>query len=295
MTKPFKNDFILTQGFGENPDSYKRFGLLGHNGLDYGLPTGTEVIAPHDGKIIEATNDPLGYGNYLKIENDKEGSVLAHLKDFLVKAGDIVKEGQVIAHSDNTGNSTGPHLHWGYYLFPRDRSNGYAGFIDQLSLISNSQQAIIDELRVQRDNNWNSFQEEVTKNTKITKLLEEVKKQYEDEQKHTIELQDQIEQAHKEMADIANQNKDYGQQILDSQHERDDYLDTLNSLKDALSAGSISKQDLLDVVDRLKQPTEEIVKQVIPVMEEMHKNLVKGKIKNILEWLKLGINILLNK
>lgn len=135
MIKPFKGSFPLTQGFGENPASYAQFGLKGHDGLDYGLPTGTEVTAPHLGKIIETGVDPTGYGNYIKIENDKEGSVLAHLKDFNVIVGQVVTEGQLLGHSDNTGNSTGPHLHWGYYLFPRDRTNGYAGFINQYTLI----------------------------------------------------------------------------------------------------------------------------------------------------------------
>ena len=137
MIKPFKRDYLLTQGFGENPQSYAKFGMKGHNGLDYGTPTGTEVIAPHGGKIIEATNDPTGYGYYVKIENTKEGSVLAHLKEFKVNVGQDVTEGQVVGLSDNTGNSTGPHLHWGYYTLPRNRQNGYAGFIDQLGLISN--------------------------------------------------------------------------------------------------------------------------------------------------------------
>lgn len=135
MRLPFTGSCVLTQGFGGNKPDYVRFGLQGHNGLDYGLPTGALVVAPHSGKIIEAASDPTGYGNYLKIENDKGGSVLAHLQDFLVKVGDVVTEGQVIAHSDNTGNSTGPHLHWGYYTFPRNRQNGYNGFIDQSGLI----------------------------------------------------------------------------------------------------------------------------------------------------------------
>ena len=135
MRRPFSGNFILTQGFGENPSSYSKFGMRGHNGLDYGLPTGTPVLAPHGGRIIEATNDPAGYGLYVKIENSVEGSVLAHLRNFAVKVGDQVAESQVIGYSDNTGNSTGPHLHWGYYKFPRNRQNGYAGFIDQAPLL----------------------------------------------------------------------------------------------------------------------------------------------------------------
>lgn len=138
MRKPFNQDYVLTQGFGENPADYAQFGLKGHNGLDYGLPTGTVVVAPHDGKVIEAASDPTGYGNYIKIENDKEGSVLGHLQSMNVSIGQSVTEGQIIASSNNTGNSTGPHLHWGHYFFPRDRNNGYAGFTDQLPLLQPS-------------------------------------------------------------------------------------------------------------------------------------------------------------
>lgn len=157
MRRPFKENWILTQGFGENPSSYAKFGMKGHNGLDYGLPTGTNVLAPHAGKVVEVSNDPTGYGVYVKIESDKEGSVLAHLKDTLVPVGATVTEGQLIAHSNNTGNSTGPHLHWGYYKFPRNRSNGYAGFIDQAPLLpprDETSSSDIDVVRKERDANW---------------------------------------------------------------------------------------------------------------------------------------------
>jgi len=165
MQKPFHQDFRLSQGFGENPQDYAKFGLQGHNGLDYALPSGTDVTAPHSGKIIEVAFDQPGYGLYIKIENNEEGSVLAHLKDNLVSVGDTVSEGQLIAHSDNTGNSTGPHLHWGYYRFPRMRGNGYAGFIDQLQLLQSATQVVhagIEEELAQsnkdRDINWNLAQ-----------------------------------------------------------------------------------------------------------------------------------------
>lgn len=133
MRLPFNGNFPQTQGFGVNPENYKKYGLLGHNGLDYGLPSGTPVVAPHKGFIKEAYFDPLGYGWYIKLENDTEGSTLAHLEEgsFRVKIGDFVDEGQFLALSDNTGFSTRPHLHSGYYRFPRNRQNGFNGYIDQ--------------------------------------------------------------------------------------------------------------------------------------------------------------------
>ena|SRR3990167_10850419 len=133
MKLPFNGTFRLTQAYNDAccRASYAKFGLKGHNGQDYGLPTGTPVLAPHAGKILEATFDAGGYGNYLKVESATEGSVLAHLQSFKVSVGQTVTEGQLIGYSNNTGNSTGPHLHWGYYRIPRDRTNGFAGFIDQ--------------------------------------------------------------------------------------------------------------------------------------------------------------------
>lgn len=136
MQRPFVGDYRLTQGFGLNPADYARFGLKGHNGLDYGLPAWTPVLAPHSGKVVEASFDAGGYGNYVKVESANEGSVLAHLAKISVPLNEAVAEGELIGYSGNTGNSTGPHLHWGYYRIPRDRSNGYAGFIDQTPYIN---------------------------------------------------------------------------------------------------------------------------------------------------------------
>ena len=199
MIKPFFGNFVLTQGFGENPASYAQFGMKGHNGLDYGTPTNTQIVAPHGGKVIETSNDPTGYGLYIKIENDKEGSVLAHLKTFQVQVGQTVSEGQPIGLSDNTGNSTGPHLHWGYYLFPRDRQNGYAGFINQLPLIAQpvppqaDLQKQLDEMRKQRDTNWNLYQAEKSAalllNTQLTTAKDEI-----------IKLNQKIENGRKALA-----------------------------------------------------------------------------------------------
>lgn len=126
----FEGEGKLTQGFGENPASYARFGLKGHNGIDYGIPTGRKLYACIEGKVVEAQLDATGYGNYVKIENDSCGVIYGHLKSFNVKVGDVVAPGQVLGLSDNTGNSTGPHLHFGVFPKPRDRSNGYAGYID---------------------------------------------------------------------------------------------------------------------------------------------------------------------
>ena len=141
MKYPLNKEYPKTQGFNDPccRGAYLKFDLMGHNGWDIGCPTGTAVLAPHDGVIKEVADEgTVGYGKYIKIENDKEGSVLAHLKEFKVSVGQEVKEGETIAYSDNTGNSTGSHLHWGYYRLPRNRNNGFAGFIDQADWLNSA-------------------------------------------------------------------------------------------------------------------------------------------------------------
>jgi hypothetical protein len=145
LKHPVKKVFI-TQEWGVNPTFYGQYGLKGHNGVDYRafLPNGdrcyvggkSEVFAPHGGKVLENYLD-TGYGNYVKIENDKEGSILAHFSHKSpLKIGQAVKQGDFVGFQGTTGNSIGTHLHWGYYPKPRNKANGYSGTINQLPLIS---------------------------------------------------------------------------------------------------------------------------------------------------------------
>jgi murein DD-endopeptidase MepM/ murein hydrolase activator NlpD len=87
-----------------------------HEGIDIGVATGTPVHAAADGEVTYA-GWMTGYGYMIMIYNGSNVTTLyAHLKSFTVKKGDIVKQGQTIAYSDNTGWSTGPHLHFGVYV-----------------------------------------------------------------------------------------------------------------------------------------------------------------------------------
>ena len=86
-----------------------------HDGIDIAIPTGTPVKAAASGEVI-ATKWLEGYGNVVIISHGQNFSTLyAHLKSFAVKEGQEVKQGQIIAYSDNTGWSTGPHLHFSIY------------------------------------------------------------------------------------------------------------------------------------------------------------------------------------
>ena len=86
-----------------------------HNGVDIAVAEGTEVLAVKSGRVTEVRLSAT-YGKLLKYETADGYEIWnAHLSEILVEKGDVVKQGQVVARSGNTGLSTGPHLHYGIY------------------------------------------------------------------------------------------------------------------------------------------------------------------------------------
>jgi len=96
---------------------YKKLGKMWskgyHTGVDFAVPTGTDIIAVADGKI-ENANWGKSYGVQLVQKVEGGWVIYAHLSKALVKPGDAVVNGQHIGESGNTGNSSGPHLHFEY-------------------------------------------------------------------------------------------------------------------------------------------------------------------------------------
>lgn len=87
-----------------------------HNGVDFGIPTGTPVIAPSDGVVEHVAFQARGAGRYIKIRHGHITTVYMHLSKPLVKVGQRVRKGERIALSGNTGGSTGPHLHYEFHI-----------------------------------------------------------------------------------------------------------------------------------------------------------------------------------
>ncbi|CAM5619211.1 M23 family metallopeptidase OS=Streptomyces alboniger OX=132473 GN=CP975_19835 PE=4 SV=1 [Streptomyces alboniger] len=88
-----------------------------HSGQDFAVPTGTKVMAAHGGTVVKAGGNGAGdgpaYGNAIVIKHGSGTySQYAHLSRIDVRVGQIVKTGRRIALSGNTGNTTGPHLHF---------------------------------------------------------------------------------------------------------------------------------------------------------------------------------------
>jgi murein DD-endopeptidase MepM/ murein hydrolase activator NlpD len=82
-----------------------------HTGVDFACKEGTDIIAVADGKIENASWGK-SYGVQLVQKVEGGWVIYAHLSKALVKAGDKVIKGQHIGESGNTGNSSGPHLHF---------------------------------------------------------------------------------------------------------------------------------------------------------------------------------------
>lgn len=135
---PLPGKPLITQGFGQNPDIYKQFGFLGHEGIDFGVPEGTTIYAPHDGvaKVLDEGNK--NYGLSITIEGPTRRSQLAHLSESFVTSGQNISQGDPIGKSGKSGMAEGPHLHWTFKLMKngavQNKDNGYNGAIDVTEL-----------------------------------------------------------------------------------------------------------------------------------------------------------------
>ena len=123
LTYPLSIKGTKTSGYGYRTHPIK--GTQGHhNGVDIGVPDGTDVFSVADGEVVRSDmKDRKGYGNLIIIKHSEDGetfySAYAHLTERLVDVGDKVGQGDKIAESgggqglDNGGGlSTGPHLHF---------------------------------------------------------------------------------------------------------------------------------------------------------------------------------------
>jgi len=105
----------ITSGFGMREHPILGFTRM-HQGVDFGVPIGTPVMAAGAGTIEKLGWDPHGYGNWILLNNGNGyETVYGHLSRFAkgLHVGSHVHQAQVIALSGMTGLATGPHLHYG--------------------------------------------------------------------------------------------------------------------------------------------------------------------------------------
>ena len=101
----------IASGFGVRIDPVYHTHRM-HTGLDFSAPIGTEVYATGNAKVV-FVGWRQGYGNTLELDHGYGYTTLyAHLYKALVRVGQKVKRGDIIALVGNTGKSVGPHLHY---------------------------------------------------------------------------------------------------------------------------------------------------------------------------------------
>ena len=107
------NGSKLSSGFGMRKHPISGYDKL-HKGVDFAAPSGTPIFAAGNG-VIEFIGTNGGYGKFIKIRHDSVyKTAYAHMKNYKkgLYKGARVKQGDVIGYVGNTGNSTGPHLHY---------------------------------------------------------------------------------------------------------------------------------------------------------------------------------------
>ena len=120
---PFTGHYRVSQHFGENAQYYSQWNLPGHNGIDFATPTGTPILAVAPGIVTQVRNDDTGYGHHVRVVHTASNgkrfeAIYGHFSQNIVQAADengnptVVQAGTVLGLSGNTGNSTGPHLHF---------------------------------------------------------------------------------------------------------------------------------------------------------------------------------------
>ena len=130
MRTPLQSFRRVSSNFGVRTHPISGYRKM-HQGIDFAAGTGTPVVAPADGVVVEARRWG-GYGNWLRIRhaNGLE-SGYGHLSRYGsgIRAGQRVSQGQVVAYVGSTGASTGPHLH--YEIWRRGQRINPAGIRTQ--------------------------------------------------------------------------------------------------------------------------------------------------------------------
>jgi len=124
IISPIQEWFRITQKFWLNKEYYSQWGFEWHDWIDIATPIRTNLYSPIDW-VIEIKNQGIkGYWICIVVTEicgeSRRQTLLAHLDDVLVENWEMVKTGQHIGYTWNTGNSTWPHLH---FSFRRVKSN----------------------------------------------------------------------------------------------------------------------------------------------------------------------------
>lgn len=173
----------VSQGFGEPATAdlkkkYRGYGLINskgegfHNGIDYAAAKGTPTYASVDGKVIRVGYNSPSAGHYVRYRSNV---IMAHGKEIMlefrhlhsheikVALGQKIEAGDIVTTVNNSGFSSGNHLHYDCRLYVRDdlntgfhlAGNGFMGYIDPTSLyLENNVEILPVDRYYGRERNW---------------------------------------------------------------------------------------------------------------------------------------------
>jgi murein DD-endopeptidase MepM/ murein hydrolase activator NlpD len=137
---PFAKPWPITQGWSGNAQIYGTIlydgvPLKGHNGLDFGTPVNTPLMATDAGMVLRVDYEEGGFGHFVLLQHAWGESLYAHLERVDVAQGASVARGQLLGLSGNSGFTFGPHLHFGLRITPYRRTDGWGGFVNPMPFL----------------------------------------------------------------------------------------------------------------------------------------------------------------
>lgn len=166
---------------------------------------------------------------------------------------------------------TGSECHTKSYNY-----NGVIGWLHPKQLPTDNQ-AIIDDLRTARDNNWNLYQAEVSNNTQLSQNVatlsgevSDYKSKYESEQETNIKLNANLASLGDVLSQVKNEDKQYANESLAAQHERDSikarFITTLGLLS---LTPDVTDDQIKQRIAQLTAPSEQTVNELMPILEQL--------------------------
>lgn len=158
LVKPWPNGYNINARSPFGPRKHPITGRMTfHHGVDVAMPVGTELRAPADGLIVKKGSGASGGYTLIMKHADNLFTVYYHLqKPSHLAVGARVRRGDIIAHSGNTGASTGPHLHW-----ETRKSVRWGDTVDPVPFLQGSPAVIPAPLKVDGKlgrNTWRAWQ-----------------------------------------------------------------------------------------------------------------------------------------
>lgn len=158
LSQPWSKDFTINA---RSPYGWRKHPITGrrkfHHGVDVAMPEGTPLVAPADGVVAHKGNGASGGITLILKHADDVFTVFYHLsKPSHLLVGSRFEQGEVVAHSGNTGASTGPHLH-----FEVRRSRRWGDTVDPIPFLVGAPSVAPTPLKVDGRlgrNTWKAFQ-----------------------------------------------------------------------------------------------------------------------------------------